>query len=415
LKYFILTIAIVLFAGIAYSQDLKAAKTLYDNGEMAKAKTTVDALLKGTEANNPSAWLLKHKIYLALSRTATYKNLPADIKWQGYQALLKARSLPKADEALIKDGGKLTDTYFTHINTYYTDFIADGSAQMNNKEFMAAHNSFKNAVSISTLFYNEKIITSPLDTLLVFYAGYTAMQAKDEANTEKYFKQLVDANASGTDIQIAYGWLCNYYLTIKKDNAVAKKVYDIGSKHYPSDEYLKSMNTSIAQASGNTENVFAVYEENISKGNATFTDYLGYGAELYDYLYVNKSTVNNAEAKEKRMEEVLTKALLLKNNSIETNYILGMHYSSKAIALNNTAKIAKNAAEKAEFKTKTDNLVNTSAMFLETAVQLFEVQKPTTVSKKEQQKNAITQLINLYKFLGNTSKQAAAEKKLATL
>lgn len=408
----IFSIAACIFFAATQAQDVKTARDFLQKSQFEKAATAIDKAIAGADANNPTAWVVKHTIYQALANSSEYKGSTADANLQGFNALVKASKLPKGDEAMLKEIGL---NYTNTFNNYYTAFIADGSTKMNAGDNNEAFKNFKNALSVSTYFYEQKYISSPLDTMLTFYAGYTAMKNNDFNNAEYYFKKISDANVKGTDLQIAYGWLSNYYLKDKNDAASAKAVCDKGLNHYPTDEYLLSVKKQIAGASGNAENVFAVYEETISKGNATFSDYLGYGAELYDYLYVNddKHTITNAAVKEKRMVEMLTKALSLKNGSAEANYIMGMYYTSKALITDKEAKATTDAAKKTELKNKTNELASSSINYLEITAALYNAKsKPLKPNDKDHYITTLKQLINLYNFTNKIDKKTAIEAQL---
>lgn len=400
-----------LFFTILQAQDVKTASKLFDAGDIPKAKKAIDEALAGTQANLPEAWIVKHKIYWAISNSSQSKVPLTDIKLQGFTALAKAYAMPKGQEAMLKEIGI---NYNAPFNSYYTAFIADGSASMNEGDNGSAFNSFKAALSVSAFFNEHKMVNIPLDTMLTFYAGYTAMKNNSFNHTEYYFKKLADANASGVDLQIAYGWLSNYYLKDKKEVANAKTVCDKGLLHYPTDEYLLSVKKQIASASGNIDNVFAIYEETINKGHATFNDYLGYSSELYDYLFVNEDnhTITHADVKEKRLVEMLSKAIALKNTSAEANYIFGMYYTSKALAIDAAAKNSTDAAKKTEAKNSVKDLANTSISYLETTAKLYEAQKPLSAKSKVHYKTTLTQLINLHHFLGNAAKKTEVEKRI---
>jgi hypothetical protein len=412
----IFSIIACLFFIAVQAQDVKTARDFLAKSQFEKAAAAIDKAITGADANNPTAWVVKHTIYQALANSSEYKGSTADANLQGFNALVKASKMPKGEEAMLKEIGL---NYTGTFNNYYTSFVTDGSTKMNANDNKEAFKNFKNALTVYTYFFTEKMTTTALDTMLTFYVGYTAMKNNDFANAEYYFKKLADANASGTDLQIAYGWLSNYYTADKKDAANAKTICDKGLLLYPKDEYLLSVKKQIASASGNTENVFAVYEETISKGNATFSDYLGYSADLYDYLYVNedKHTITNAAAKEKRLEEMLTKALSLKNNSAETNFIFGMYYYNKALQKDDAKKALgnetpQNASAKKELTNMVNELIDKSIKYLEACAALYEAVSNKKQTQIDQYKSAIQQLIALYNYRKMPTHKAEAQKKL---
>lgn len=410
-KLVILIITIAVYTTVK-AQDITTAEYQYSQGQYDKAKTTIDEALKGNFKNDPKALIWKHKIYQTLGLNAK----PADgttILIAGFEALKKAMAMPGGTDASIKILGLKTNEGF---NNYYTAFINNGSALLNAKDNTGAFESFKNALAVSSYFYEQKMITTSLDTMLTFYAGYTAMQAKKTDETVYYFKKLADANANGTDLQIAYGWLCNYYLTDKNDAATARIYCDKGLKFYATDEYLLSKKNEVERASGNMNTLFKNYEDIIRSGKATYTDYLAYGAELYDYLYVDIKATTDKAAREAKLFEVLNKAYELKNSSSSVNYILGMSYTSKALELDaETKKTTTPATQKDKLKKERDSYVEKSITHLENAVAIYAKKTEQTETDKQNYKTSLQQLVNLYRFTANATKQAATEEKLKGL
>lgn len=395
------------------AQDVGTAKAFYEEGKLDKAKSAIDVAVKESAANLPEAWIWKYKIYNKIAKNAAYSNLVPNAPKEAFEAIKKAYDMPGGTDNLIKELGI---GYMSAFNDCYVGFISSGSEKMNKKSYGGAFEDFKSALSASDFFYKKKMITSDLDTALTFYAGYCAFQNKDDKNAEFYFKKLVDRAAYGADLQIAYGWLCNYYLEKTKDIAAAKSVCDKGLKIYPSDDYLRSKSIEITRAGNNIDDLFKQYEETLAKPGAAFTDYLAYGAELYDYLFVTDDNhiINNAAAKRERMKEVLQKALQLKPASAETNYILGMYYTSIAMEINKQT-VGATVDRKTELNKIADSSANASITYLEKAASLFTANPNLSSNKKEQLKTALQQLINLYNYLQQPAKSKETQEKLNKL
>lgn len=415
------TIFGLLFTAIglaSVAQDIKTTQKLYDAKQYDKARDAIEAAITGKEGAKPEAWIWKHKVYWALGTTEPFKAQSPNALAQGFDALKKARTMPNGEATMLKELGI---EYNKPFNDYYVTFINNGSAEMNAEKFGDAFNNFKSAINVSGFFFEQKMITSDLDTMLNFYAGYTAMKNKDNANAELYYKKLADRNAGGTDVQIAYGWLTNYYLTEKKDMAAAKAIYEKGIALYPNDDYLKSMKTNLARASGDPEQIFKSYEETIGSGKAEFSDYLGYGAELYDFLYVDSGrTVTDAAGKEKRMVEMLNKALELKSGSAEANYIMGMYYTSKALQGDKQLKTIKgtkpeDVAKKKDLQSQINTFADQSIKYLEMCSSLYGAKTNPKPNEKEHHKTALQQLVNLYKYKAQPEKIKSTEEKLGRL
>ncbi|MBL7701100.1 MAG: hypothetical protein JNM14_02525 [Ferruginibacter sp.] len=410
-KLFALLITTAVYSSVT-AQDIKTAETYFTNKEYDKAKTAIDNALNGNFNSDPRAWIWKHKIYQTVGKTASPAAATA-ILFSGFEALKKGISLPKGDEAAILVLGLNINEGF---NNYYITFINNGSALMNAEDNSNALANFKNALAVSAYFYEKKLITTELDTMLTFYAGYTAMKADKINDAVYYFKKIGDAGAYGTDLQIAYGWLCNYYLTDKKDAATARLYCEKGLKFYASDEYLRSKKNEVERVSGNMNAFFNSYEDVIASGKATFTDYLSYGAELYDYLYVDNKATTDKAVRQTRLFEVLSKAYELKPGSAETNYILGMSHTSNALELDTELKkTTAPEAQKSKMKTERDASVQKSITHLEIATSLYGAKTSLAANDKNHYKTSLQQLVNLYKFTANKEKQAATEEKLKGL
>lgn len=399
------------------AQDIKTAAGYFDKGELEKAKSAIDAAASGTESGKPSVWIWKHKIYKAIGNNPTLKTKHFTALWESYLALKKAADLPGFDEAYLREFG--TISYNATFEEYYNGYVETASKLMNEGKFIPAYYDFSAAQDVYGLFYKRKLISSDLDTMITFYAGYCAMKGEDTAGAAANFQLLANRSASSTDLQIAYGWLSNYLLKTRKDITKARTVCEKGLSFYPNDEYLQSVKQEINRQTGDEESLFGGYEQKIKNGSAVFTDYLSYGADLYDYMFVDKKIESISRSlKELRMVQVLKKALELNSKSGEANYLLGMYYTSKAMELQNEKTVldteASNyEAKKDEIQKKITTNATVSAQYLEAAVALLA--GSTTEGRKQNYKGALSQLINLYKFLNLPDKQKTAEEKLKAL
>ncbi|MBK6935542.1 MAG: hypothetical protein IPH18_00590 [Chitinophagaceae bacterium] len=370
------------------AQDIKTAAGYFDKGELEKAKSAIDAAVSGTESGKPSVWIWKHKVYKAIGNSPTLKTKHFTALWESYLALKKAADLPGFDEAYLREFG--TISYNKTFEEYYNGYIEGGSKLMNEGKFIPAYYDFSSAQDVSSFFYKRKLISSDLDTMITFYAGYCAMKGEDTAGAAANF-QLLEA----------------------------KTVCEKGLSFYPGDEYLLSVKQEISRQTGDEEGLFGRYEQKIKNGTAVFTDYLSYGADLYDYLFVEKEIAGTSKSlKELRMVQVLKKGLELNNKSGEANYLLGMYYTGKAMELQNEKMVLDTEAndyeaKKDEIQKKITINANISVQHLEAAVALLA--GSTTESKRQNYKGALSQLVNLYKFMHLPEMQKAVEEKLKTL
>lgn len=414
MKFLIPTLCLLLAGLTPYAQDVNTAEALFMSRQYEKACKSIDDAIKEPDGITPYTWILRHKIY----RAAAKNNISTgnDALTEGYASLQKAYSMPGGKDAVIANLGA---DYINIFYDYYTSFINSGSENLNAEKFSLSLSQFKQALDLSAFFYKQKLIKNELDTSIVFYAGYAAMKAKQDEVAYTYFKKLCDRDIAGVDLQIAYGWLCNYLATTKKSPAEAKAVYQKGITHYPNDEYLQSMFSTIAVSYSNPEDAFALYEEKLAAGNVKLKEYLNYASMLYDYLYIDhvNDAVNPAK-KSQRLAEIINKALSLDNNSFLANYIMGMQESNLAVAddqqRRKLAAAERDGALGLSLKKTAEAHANDAIRYLEAAARIYE-QPGSQNSYKERYKTTIEQLMNLYNFMQQADKAALAKKKLAAL
>jgi tetratricopeptide (TPR) repeat protein len=406
----------------AYAQDLKAVKKFFDAKEFDKAKEAVDATL-AKDDKKAENWYWKHKVYYALATTDAFKNLVPDVGQKGFEALKKSYNLDTNMVAMIKAGDNMAD-FAAQFNNYYTLFRVEGGSQLDAKNYDASFKALRNALGVSTFFYERKWITTPLDTSITFYTGYAAQNAGNKAETELYYSKLADANASGTDIQIAYGWLTNYYLNEVNNPEKAKMAMERGLKVYPNDEYLKSMKLQLAQKNRDWNEIMKEHETAVSNPAAEFNDYLSYGADLFDYIYTDTaSPKQDLPGKMAKMEDMFNKALAKKPGSAETNYLFGMHYSQKILKMNENIKatfkgalnpdqVAKKRVAQAEVATETEKAVK----YLDMAATLYGSRVDRLKeNEKEHYRATLNNLVYFYNYKKMPDRVKAYEDKLKAL
>lgn len=415
----LLTMACTLASVCLTAQDVKTVKKAYESKALDKAQAAVDALM-AKDDKKAENWFWKHKVYYAISESEQYSKLVPDARLTGWQALKKYNALDPDLKVAITDN---IIGYQDNFQAYYNKFINAGSTTLNANNYTEALANFKNALSVTDIYYAKKWIPNVLDTTITFYAGYAADRSStNNDDAELYYKRIVDANAYGTDFHIAYGWLANYYLNTKKETAKGNEVVEKGLKLYPTNEYLVNLKNNAIKNSGDWNAILANGEANVSKPTATYTEYINYGSELFDYLY--SDTVKRADQldREKRLEEVLTKALSFKPNSAETNFIFGSHHTNKAARLDReakklaTKKLPADVAAKKQIETQRDAEINAALSNLELAASIYKSKGANIkATDKDNYKSTLRNLINLYKFKANPDRAKNYDAELKAL
>ena len=345
-------IACFLFAATSLAaQDKKTVTKALDAKQLDKAQQAVDAFVAKDE-KNAEAWYLKSKVYTAIAESEQYSKLVPNSEKAGWEALKKYAAIDKTFQVAMKAD---LLTYQDNFQFYYKKFINNGSANLDAKNYSEALNYFKSALSVSAFFYDNKWSSIALDTTIVFYTGYTAMKGEMKEDAEVYFNKLAAANAYGTDLRIAYGWLANYYTEVKKDTKKGLAYAEQGLKFYPTDDYLIDQKSLAIATSGDINAVFANHEVSINKPNAPYGDYLKYGIDLYGYLYDDSTaatTKKDFAEKQTKFEVVMGKGLALKPNNAEGNYLMGFHHGNKVVSLEKQIKAYNNKKTPADIAAK---------------------------------------------------------------
>ncbi len=393
------------------AQDVKAVKKALEASDFIKAKDAVEAWVT-KEPAKPESWYWKHKVYAAIAAVPDLKATVPNALVVGFEAVKKYSTLDKDLKTMFAEN--LTNPTGP-IESYYSKFRNEGSANLEANSFEAAIESFKNALTVSKFYYDKKWSPAALDTIITFYTGYAAMKGKNEAVAETYFTKLADANASGVDLQIAYGWLANHYLTAKKDNAKAEAVIKQGLALYPTDEYLESLKNQAIQSSGDVSKIFANDEANIAKADAPYASYYNYASHIFDYLYDDSTVKPDAEEKIKKLDEVMAKGLTMKPNSVEGNFLMGMIHTQKTIAIDAKLKALKGKTTPADVEAK--KKLNADKLALgELAIKNFEFINSVSRGKgdkiKPEEKERYKVSLQNLKYFYNLKKEEVKVKDL---
>jgi hypothetical protein len=412
-------LAITLFiAAVGFSQDVKTVKKTYDAKEYDKAQIAVDAFVAKDE-KKAEAWFWKHKVYYAISQSEQFSKLVPNALKTGWDALMKYSTIdPKLDLA-IRDN---ILGYMENFNNYYNKFVGKASANLDAKNYKESVVEFKNALIVSKYYYDKKITTNALDTNITFYTGYAAMKGELNEDAEIYLKKIADANIATVDAKIAFQWLSHYYIYDKKDAKKGQEYAEKGLKIYAEDEYLLSQKSEAIASGGDYNAIFANHEADINKPTSAFMDYLKYGIDLFTYLYNDTTKKPDFTEKQSKFDMVMGKALSLKPNNAESNYLMGFHLSNKAVLLQNKLKEFKNKKAPADLaaKKKVEEerlaLVDASIKNLDLACSIYRGKGANIKdNEKDNYKATLSNLIVLYKFKNNLPRVKSFEEELKEL
>ncbi len=310
------------------AQDAKAVKKALEAKDYTKAKEAAEAFY-AKDAKKAEAQYYKHKAYFAIANDVAANAATPNALETGFEALKQYLATDKKLEVMVKDGEYNTNE---PANRYYSAFLTRGDAALkagegDSTQYNVSLYNFKKALAISKMFYDQGLIKVQVDTSIVFYTGYAAMKAKNDAETEKHYLQLTDLNINITDdYRIPYQWIANYYLNVVNKKDQGKAALDAGLKFYPKDEYLLQLKNNMINGSGDYAEILANDEAKTSQPTAEFSDYILYAEHLYDYVYALDKSTDQADraAKIKKLEATVSKCLTLKPSNSEANYLAGL-------------------------------------------------------------------------------------------
>jgi hypothetical protein len=414
-----LTVMFLLVFTNTFAQDFKAIEKMISKTDLDNAQVAIEELIK-KEPAKPENYYLKYKVYSAINESEKFKKMVPDPLTQSWEGLKKFASMDKNFTALIKDNVLNIAEPFDNIRK---KFIAVGSTNLDAKNYEASFTGFKSSLEVYKVFLDQKWTTTNLDTLIVFYTGYAAMNAKKNEDAEFYFKKLIDANASGPDLQIAYGWLAGYYIDTKKDSKLGLETAEKGLLYYPKDEFLLDQKSKAIAASGDVNAIFANHEASIAKPDAVFADYLKYAADLYDYLYADSVHKPDFELKQAKFEEVMGKGLAMKPTSAEGNYLMGFHHANIAVALDQKQKAIpakstkpEDIKKKADLKAALGKEIDLSIKYHDLAASIYRSKAANIKPNEKINYNAtLKNLISFYKYKNNLERVKSLEEELKGL
>jgi hypothetical protein len=273
MKKLLMLVAVVFAAITANAQKFDDVKKyIFLPGQTEQAKAEVDKLFANTTFQSKAElWLWRAKVYSMLYKDEKLRAKYTDAEKIATESFQKYASMEPGFELLEKNN--LRDIPF---DIYQTAFGL-GVKSYNAKDWNAASNYFKSAVSFSDLFYQKKWASSSatMDTTSILYTGIAYQNANNMDEAYKYFQRLADSAAGGKDFDGIYRFVLSYQ-TGKKDYATFKKYKAIAQKVYPQENWEEyeldyiSKNYSLADKT-------AMYDKEDAAGTFTEVQYLQFG------------------------------------------------------------------------------------------------------------------------------------------
>ncbi|NEU07057.1 tetratricopeptide repeat protein [Flavihumibacter sp. R14] len=320
-----------------YAQLRDANSAALGLTNLKNAKTSIDkAVVNEKTANDPTAWTYKALIYSDLALLDSVPTTSQPVMTEATSALSKAKELDKS-------GANKADLDKVTAN------IAQYSINTGVKAYQAG--KFEDAYSA----FNSSLTHRPGDTTITYYAGLSAINAKNyKAGIEKY-ESLVKSNFSSNN-QV-YLDLSRLYI-MQGDTAKAIKAASEGSAKFPNDAALATQEIELSLMAGKQTEVISKIEAQAQKEpkNKLLPFYLG----------IAYSASNNTD----KAVAAYKQALAIDPEFADANVNLGGIYLNNGIELYNTAnKLPQNKQkEYDEMMKKANAQFDTAFPYLQKAV-----------------------------------------------
>ncbi|WP_375324038.1 tetratricopeptide repeat protein [Flagellimonas sp. GZD32] len=402
--------------GFAQKDEIKDAEKALKKGDAAAAK----AALESASSTIASADEKMQAQYYAVLGNANYdlaKKGDASAFEPAVEAYQKVVSI---EEASGKE--KYTSVAKEQMSAMTADLVNSAVEDNNNKNFMEA---------AEKLYMSYKL--SPQDTIYLYYAASSAVNAQEYEPALKYYNELKDLNYDGssvsyTAVDVSTGE------TVTMDKATRDLYVKAGTHKDPKEEVSPSKRPEIVkniamiyQQMGDNEKALAAYSDaravdpndvNLVLGEANlyyamgdkdkFVELMGQASEMApdnpDLLY-NIGVINMEQGNLEAARDAYKKALAVDPGYINALLNLSTTYVNEGNGLidemNSLGTSKADIAKYDELKDKKDSLFREGATVLEDALK-----------SNPDNEGVLTQLKNIYGALGDTENFMRIKKLL---
>jgi hypothetical protein len=419
MKKISLAVLISFSAAGAIAQSLDDVKKYAFLNKGAEAKIEVDKYLAVEKnAKKPEGWFYKGFIYNMISKEPALAHDSAVMhKKTAFEAIKKYREMdPKAPLLEENNNSTLFDLYVGYASEL-------GIKSYNEKNPAQAHEDFKNGLEIHQYIFSNNLTGAngykftALDTILVLYAGATAIEAKKPEAAMPFYQKLADAEVAGDNYLDVYQMLADHYKT-KKDKAAFDGILTKGRKLFPkNEEYWMALEIEDATDGIKRPEIFAKYEALEAKYPTNYTIAYNHAVELYQYIYSEEMKNQNTSEFKSKLREA-GKNAIAKKSTIESNFLLANFLYSNSIDVSDEARKRKgpkpeDLKRRKAIEADANKEMESAIPYADAVVAIFEGMSKTKNSEKINYKQSLTILKNIYEVKKDAAKVAALEKKIA--
>ncbi len=424
MKSLIITVLLAFTGFGVLAQKLDKAKELLKTNKIAEARTEIDNFL-AVEKNQKSSegWYVKGKVYNAIAADANLKGTVPNARETAFDALKKYVEL----ESTVKDSTKrqmlLTMDNRQPFVDLYSGYSKDGASFYNANNYNDALANFKNTLAIFDYMaaqgWTNKIV---LDTTTTLYAGISAEKANKMDEAATYYGKIAERKATGEGFIEIYKWLSDHYKQ-KGDIETSQKFVNLGKEVYPTDAFWSGFELDMLREKGTKEQLFAKYEEIISKYPDNHLFVFNYAVELYQTGYNVDATKRPANSKEliQKATDMINKALSMKPDYANAHMLLGQILYNQAADIANENKAIRppqggklkpeELKKKEDLRQQVNKIYDQAIPHFEKVDEILGSQGKLKMEEKGYLKDSYDLLISIYETKGNQDKAATYTDK----
>lgn len=304
------------------AQSMDDIKGFAGKNQWDKAKDGIDKYLANEKnAKKGDGWFMKAQIYNAIARDTILSKQYGDTRMEAFNSYKKYLEVDsKGIEGTINQHSPLFDVAFGYMEV--------ASKAFNSKKFPEALTAFKNAeqveeyIVLKNLKYGEFSFPA-YDTQLYLNVAASAINAKQEDVAVQYYQKIADKKITDKGFDEIYRYLVDYY-DRKGDKPNTEKYLAIGREVYPKDEYWCEV--GLKGLENDKKKLFAKYDEMLGGVCDNYYTRYNYAVEMYNYAYVGDKVPEDRAVIEKRIPEVLKKAIETKPEGTEANMLMARYH-----------------------------------------------------------------------------------------
>ena len=386
MKKMSVTIVILIMMTQVFAQNatVVSAYNYHNSGKLDKAKEAIDkAITNDKTMVDAKTWFYRGNIYIDIHRSPIedYRKLDPnalDVAYEAYKRAIELDDKNRYSDDIRGFMPIIGESYFNKgAELFNVGLLAveDGNKELAKNNFDGSASSFEKAFKI----YAEADIS---DTTSIYFISLAAELGEDWEKARTNLEKLIEMEYSQSGI---YSSLANIYYSQDKDLTKAIEIYAIGRQRFPEDFNLLLNETNLFLGEDMTEEALSNLTKAAEIDTSNASIFFAIGAK---YNELADDTTRSDEARMDYFDKsgaAYKHSIEIDSSFFDPNYNMGALYVNKAASIIAVAnELPLNEVKKYDsMKAESDNYLNLSLPYLETAHRIDSSDMATMVSLKE--------------------------------